>query len=58
MMKNLKIALGQMRVIPGQPSKNFFTLAAMVEKAKQASVDLIVFPELCITGYLIGSILR
>ena len=54
MMKNLKIALGQMRVIPGQPSKNFLTLATMVEKAKQASVDLIVFPELCITGYLIG----
>jgi NAD+ synthase (glutamine-hydrolysing) len=53
-MNQLKIALGQMRVIPGQPSKNFTTLTTMVEKAKQASVDLIVFPELCITGYLIG----
>lgn len=53
-MKNLKIALGQMRVIPGQPSQNFATLAKMVTDAKQQQVDLIVFPELCITGYLIG----
>lgn len=53
-MKNLKIALGQMRVVPGQPSLNFATLSKMVLEAKQAAVDLIVFPELCITGYLIG----
>lgn len=53
-MKNLKVALGQMRVIPGQPSLNFSNLKAMVEEAKTQQVDLIVFPELCITGYLIG----
>jgi NAD+ synthase (glutamine-hydrolysing) len=53
-MKNLKIALGQMRVIPGQPTQNFATLANMVAEAKRQLVDLIVFPELCITGYLIG----
>lgn len=53
-MKNLKIALGQMRVIPGQPSLNFKSLQAMVAQAKKEKVDLIVFPELCITGYLIG----
>jgi NAD+ synthase (glutamine-hydrolysing) len=53
-MKNLKIALGQMRVIPGQPSINFATLTSMVNEAKASKVDLIVFPELCITGYLIG----
>jgi NAD+ synthase (glutamine-hydrolysing) len=53
-MKNLKIALGQMRVIPGQPSLNFATLTKMVNEAKANTVDLIVFPELCITGYLIG----
>jgi NAD+ synthase (glutamine-hydrolysing) len=53
-MKNLKIALGQMRVIPGQPSLNFATLTKMVNDAKANKVDLIVFPELCITGYLIG----
>jgi NAD+ synthase (glutamine-hydrolysing) len=53
-MKNLKIALGQMRVVPGQPSLNFSSLAMMVQEAKANKVDLIVFPELCITGYLIG----
>ena len=53
-MKQLKIALGQMRVIPGQPSINFSTLKQMVLDAKKQSVDLIIFPELCLTGYLIG----
>ncbi len=53
-MRNLKIALGQMRVVPGQPSINFATLSAMVKAAKSQKVDLVVFPELCITGYLIG----
>lgn len=54
MMRNLKIALGQMRVVPGQPSINFATLSTMVKQAKSQKVDLVVFPELCITGYLIG----
>lgn len=53
-MRNLKIALGQMRIVPGQPSINFSTLSKMVDEAKRNQVDLIVFPELCITGYLIG----
>ncbi|MEY3692329.1 MAG: Carbon-nitrogen hydrolase, partial [Bacillota bacterium] len=46
MMRNLKIALGQMRVVPGQPSINFATLSTMVKQAKSQKVDLVVFPEL------------
>lgn len=53
-MSFLKVALAQMRVIPGQPSKNFSTIERMVKEAKASHVDLIVFPELSITGYLIG----
>lgn len=53
-MSLLKVALAQMRVIPGQPSKNFSTMERMINEAKAAHVDLIVFPELAITGYLIG----
>jgi NAD+ synthase (glutamine-hydrolysing) len=53
-MKNLKIALGQMRVYPGQITKNFSTIEHMVLQAKKQEVDLIIFPELCLTGYLIG----
>ena len=53
-MKIAYVALGQMRVIPGQPSLNFSTIQKMVNEAKQNNADLIVFPELAITGYLIG----
>lgn len=53
-MKDLKIALGQMHVVPGQPETNFLTLSNMVRDAKKQRVDLLIFPELCITGYLIG----
>jgi NAD+ synthase (glutamine-hydrolysing) len=49
-MKNLKIALGQMRVYPGQITKNFSTIEHMVLQAKKQEVDLIIFPELCLTG--------
>ncbi len=53
-MKHFKVALGQMRVIPGQPTKNFLTLTNLVRDAKLKGADIVVFPELCITGYLIG----
>jgi len=53
-MKDLKVALGQMHVVPGQPDTNFLTLSKMVMDAKKQHVDLLIFPELCITGYLIG----
>lgn len=53
-MNDLKIALGQMHVIPGQPTKNFLTIQRMVHEAVEKGCDLIVFPELAITGYLIG----
>ena len=50
----LKVALGQMHVVPGQPTINFSTIERMVRDAVNAQCDLIVFPELAITGYLIG----
>jgi NAD+ synthase (glutamine-hydrolysing) len=53
-MKQLKVALGQMHVVPGQPTLNFLTIERMVSDAVKARCELIVFPELAITGYLIG----
>lgn len=50
----MKIALGQMNVIPGRPHKNLDTMLRMIEAAKCQKVDLIAFPELCISGYLLG----
>lgn len=51
---NLKIALAQMRVYAGQPTKNFSAIESLVKQAKAAQADVIVFPELAVGGYVIG----
>ncbi len=50
----MKIALAQMEVIPGRPKRNLENMLRMVERAKQQQADLIAFPELCLSGYLVG----
>ena len=54
MINDITIALAQMDVIPGEPRLNVDKMISMVQKAKQKSVDLICFPEMCIGGYLLG----
>ena len=53
-MKPIILALGQMHVVPGQIKHNFLMLKQMVLNAKSQGAQMIVFPELCLTGYLIG----
>ncbi len=50
----LKIALAQMKVIPGKPSVNFEKLKEMVKQAKNKNADIIIFPEMCISGYMLA----
>ena len=50
----LKIALGQMEVIPGRPDLNTVTLLSMMEEARRNQAQIIIFPELAIPGYLLG----
>ena len=50
----MKIALAQMRVMPGMPKKNLEKMLKMIEDAKRKGVDLIAFPEMCVGGYLLG----
>lgn len=50
----MKIALGQMNVHAGKISKNVETMLSMIQKAKENKADLIVFPELCVSGYLLA----
>lgn len=50
----LKIALGQMKVIPGNPSANFEKMKQMISQAKQKQADIIVFPEMCVGGYMLA----
>ncbi|MBT8394197.1 MAG: NAD(+) synthase [Bacteroidia bacterium] len=54
MANDMTIALAQMDVIPGEPRLNVDKMISMIQKAKQKSVDLICFPEMCVGGYLLG----
>lgn len=50
----MKYALAQMHVIAGDPEKNVATMLSMIREARQNGCDLIVFPEMCVGGYLVG----
>lgn len=50
----LKIAMGQMEVIPGHPDQNTAKILSMIAAAKEQNVDLIIFPEMAVPGYLLG----
>ena len=53
-MAKLRICLGQIEVVPGQPKENTLKMLQVIRDAKKDNSDLIVFPEMCIPGYLIG----
>src|SRR5574343_335257 len=50
----VKIRLVQMEVTPANPRKNFDECKHYVDEAKRDWIQVVVFPELCISGYLIG----
>lgn len=47
----MKIALGQIKVKQGQPTENLTAMRRMIEQAKAEHADLIVFPEMALSGY-------
>ena len=47
----LRLALAQINVTVGDLSGNQKKIVAYLEKARQAKADIVVFPELAITGY-------
>ncbi len=49
----MKIAMAQMNVKAGQLEHNFNTIKEMVIEAKKENADMIVFPEMCVSGYLL-----
>lgn len=53
-LKDLQMALCQMKVVLGQPAVNVAFMMKEIIKAEQKGMDLIIFPEMCVTGYLIG----
>ena len=50
----MKIALGQINVLAGQPSKNVNKMLEMIDQAKKEKADLIVFPEMAVSGYMLS----
>ena len=52
----MKIALSQFEIIPSMPSDNAARIINYIEEAKNNKADMIIFPELAISGYLIGDI--
>ena len=51
----LKVAIAQMEVVAGQPSKNLATIASFVDRAKSNGADIVAFPELCVGGRFLGN---
>jgi NAD+ synthase (glutamine-hydrolysing) len=52
----MKTALAQMRVEPGRPDLNLKRMKEFIARAKDEGADLVAFPELCVSGYLLGDL--
>jgi NAD+ synthase (glutamine-hydrolysing) len=52
----MKIALGQIEVIPGKPEINVKKMLSFIEQAKAQQCDIVAFPEMCVSGYLLGDL--
>ena len=50
-MKDIRAAAVQFNHAPGDKAHNFGRIRSFVKEAATAEVDLLVFPEMCITGY-------
>lgn len=53
-MRNIKAHVVQLEVLPGRPRENTARMLVRIAEAKQAGVQLVVFPEMTIPGYLLG----
>ena len=51
-----RIALAQFEVKTGQPNRNVECMLEMIGQARQREVEIIAFPELCISGYILGDL--
>lgn len=55
-MEGITIALCQMKVVLGRPDLNAAYIVEEINAAARRGVDIIIFPELCTTGYFIGDL--
>ncbi len=52
----LRIICGQMEVIAGRPDLNYQKICELIEKAKKDGADILLLPEMCVSGYFIGDL--
>ena len=51
-----RIALAQFDVLPGRPDANVERMLGMLDDAREQAVDVVIFPEMCIPGYILGDV--
>lgn len=51
-----RIALVQMEVRPGLPEANVERMEALITTARAANAEVVVFAELCVSGYVLGDL--
>ena len=52
----LTLALAQIDVVPGRPDINYQTILNNIQDAKSKGVDILVFPEMALPGYLLADL--
>ena len=52
----IRIAFGQIQVHPGEPAINFQSMMHAIDYAKAVSTDILIFPELFLSGYMVGDL--
>ena len=50
------IALAQMEVKPGRPDLNVARMKGLMTQARDAGAEVVVFSEMCVSGYIIGDL--
>ncbi|MFT5175826.1 MAG: NAD+ synthase (glutamine-hydrolyzing) [Gammaproteobacteria bacterium] len=56
MIRMPRIVLAQMEVRPGRPDLNVARMMQMMEQARERGAEVIAFPELCVSGYILGDL--
>ncbi len=57
-LSGLKVGICQMSPEPGRPDRNSAFIISEIESASARGLDIIVFTEMCVTGYFIGDMLE
>ncbi len=52
----MKIQTAQLTVLPGQIRENFRAIENKIALAKKTGADILILPEMCLSGYLIGDL--